>query len=133
MDVNMELITTCEGCGGEHGHWASCPIRFGKPLPPASVIRAELVGKIANACAQIDKVHGNPPGTCERAVYWAYWPPSASTSIEVLCALLNDARVYLRTGKFPLPPLPEMACEHSPKASRRNTKPGRQRRIPDPA
>ncbi len=107
-----EPITTCPDCGGRQSgpvtwHWLSCKIRFGKPLPPEAEIRAELVAKIADVCAQIDQVHGNTPGTSERAVYWAFWPPSESTSIEVLCNLLNDARVYLRTGKFPLPPQPE--------------------------
>ncbi len=141
----MEPITTCPDCGGNQSgplrwHWMSCQIRFGRPLPPENVIKAELQSKIAYVCAAIDRQHGSPPGTALRGTYSIFWPPMPSTSIETLCYLLGDARSFLVTGKLPLP---ETACSHAPKASRRSTaahgarsdstKPRRQRRIPDPA
>ena len=59
------------------------------------MIRAELQTKIAVICAEIDARDGKQLGTTERALYWAYWPPSRTTSIENLVFLLNDARDWL--------------------------------------
>jgi hypothetical protein len=44
--------------------------------------------------AELDRRWCNPPGTAVRAIYWAYWPPSASTGVDVLQRLLADALAY---------------------------------------
>ncbi|MGO9100111.1 MAG: hypothetical protein ACLP9Y_11975 [Mycobacterium sp.] len=96
-----------------------------------SEVRAVKLGlrdKITNVCAEIDRRHGNPAGTAERGVYFWLWPWSESIAIDTLQNLLNDARVYLATGRFPPPPVPaSAACQHPP-VSRRTTRPRRQRR-----
>jgi hypothetical protein len=122
--------TRCLDCGGiqtglVRGHWASCSIRF-PPLPPEAEIRAELVGKIHRIGNEIDGRYANDRGTAERALYWAYWPPSESTEISVLCHLLDDAREFLAAA--PAAPV----RRHSP-TSRRTTKrtlPGRAPSLP---
>jgi hypothetical protein len=120
----------CPDCGGPQGsglvtwHCGNCGLYSG-PLPAESQIRAELVGKIANVCNELDRRYGNDPGRAERGLYSFYWPPSASTGIDVLCRLLDDARAFLAAA--PATPVQR----HSP-VSRRSTKrtlPGRSPRT----
>ncbi len=118
-----QLVDRCPGCGGRPAgwHWASCPIRFGKPLPPEPVIRAELIGKIRAVCNELDSRYGNEiPGTAERGLYSFHWPPSES-GIHTLCALLDQAREYLRRA----PALPASACPHAAAPRKSKSRPGR--------
>jgi hypothetical protein len=55
------------------------------------LVRDELCRLIADSCAVLDTRFGNEPGTAERAIYWAYWPPSETTSVAVLRSLAADA------------------------------------------
>ncbi len=58
---------------------------------PAAVLRQEITA----ICQQIDRRYGNRAGTAEKAVYFYWWPPSESTSVEVLTNLHRDAVSFL--------------------------------------
>jgi hypothetical protein len=135
--VQTKQVNPCPDCGFVGagciaGHFASCPslpkVRWWDEAEVRAV-KMELRRRITATCAEIDQLHGNPPGSAERGTYFWLWPPSDSTAIDTLQNLLNDAREFLATGKFPRPAAPtSAACQHSP-ASRRSTKPRRQRRA----
>lgn len=54
-----------------------------------------LVEDIAAICAQADARLGNRAGTCERGVWFWYWPPHPGVGVEVLTALHRDAVTFL--------------------------------------
>lgn len=64
---------------------------------PAEVLRQE----ISVLCEQIDRRHGNRPGTAERAVYFWWWPPDAVSSVDVLAQLHADAARFLLDAIHP--------------------------------
>jgi hypothetical protein len=69
------------------------------PLVSAK-LRAALVDGISRVGAEIDRCYGNLPGAAERGIYWAYWPPSESTGIDVLMSLYADACRFLREARL---------------------------------
>jgi hypothetical protein len=58
---------------------------------PAEILRDEITA----ICSQMDRRLGNRAGTAEKAVYFYWWPPSESTSVEVLTRLHADAVRFL--------------------------------------
>ena len=54
-----------------------------------------LADEIRAVCHQIDRRHGNAPGTAEKGLYLWLWPPDPLPDVGVLIRLHSDALMYL--------------------------------------
>ena len=80
---------------GRSGH--NCFRRSGKQWEAVLTEAQQLITDIKSISAQIDRRLDNKPGTAERGLYHWHWPPTPTTSIEVLTNLHADSVAFLHT------------------------------------
>jgi hypothetical protein len=66
-------------------------------LRPASAEADTLREEIDDIAAQLDRRHGDPPGTAVRAIFLWLWPPEDCHAADVLAALHAEAVGFLHS------------------------------------